>query len=400
MAIFLRILLPLLLLGGGYWGFTKLSVETVKEERERPPRRKIETEAIPLERTDFRVVLESQGIVRPHNETTLTPRVSGRVVTISPQFEGGAFFHEGEILVELDPTDFLAELSTAEARLARAQASLAQEEARAEQARLDWVDLGYTTEPTDLVLRKPQLKQAKADEKAALASLSEAQRRLERTKIRAPYAGRVKERLIGLGQSVTSNTQLGEIFSTDFAEVRLSLSSRELTYITLPNDPGDPSIPVTLTDALAETNQQTWQGEIIRTEGALDERSRKLFVIARVDHPFATQAGEPPLRIGQPVRARFEGGLIENVFVIPRSSERNPGEVVLIDPEELRLKRQEITPIWSDFENYVIRDGLLEGWFLSTSRLAAAPNGAKVMIIPAKDKATKAAQTPQKIPGA
>ncbi len=400
MAIVLRLLFPLLLLGGGYWSYTQLSVKKEEEARPRPARKKPATEVITLQREDYRVILKSQGVVQPHNQTSLTSRVGGRVIAISPLFESGAFFQQGEVLLELDPTDFLADLSTAEARLARAQATLAQEEARAEQARLDWEDLGYTTEPTDLVLRKPQLKQARADVKAATASLTDAQRRLERTKIRAPYAGRVRERVIGLGQSITPNSRLGEVFSTDFAEIRLSLSPRELQHVTLPNGPGDPNIPVTLIDALNAENPQHWQGEIVRTEGALDERSRKLFIIARVDDPFITQAGEAPLRIGQPVRAILKGHEIKDVFVIPRKSERQPGEIVLVDPKTLKIERREITPVWSDEEYYLVRDGLPEGWFVATSRMNAKPNGAQVTIIDSSSEAPKAAQTPNPVPGA
>lgn len=382
MAIALRLFIPLIFLALGWWGFQKYSVEAPPEPEQPPVPRRLETTIKPLVRQDFEISLTSQGIVRPHNETSITPRVAGRVVVISEQFENGAFFDEGDVLVELDPTDFLSDVSAAEARLARAEATLAQENARAEQARLDWADLGYTGEPTDLVLRKPQLKEAEANVKAAQAALGDSHRALERSKIRAPYRGRVLERLVGLGQSVSSGTRLGTIFSTDFAEVRLSLSPRNLTYIQLPTTASDDPIPVVLTDALANDEPQTWPGEIVRTEGALDEGSRKLFVIARINQPFSPKDGTAPLHIGQPLRATFAGGVIEDVFVVPREAERKPGEIVLIEPETQKLRRKPITPIWTDKSHLVVRDGLPEDWWLSTSRLPAYPNGARVEILP------------------
>lgn len=382
MAQLLRILLPLCVLGVGYFGFQFFNEEPEKTIRKRPPKKEIIVEVSTLAREDFRVRLMSQGIVQPHNETTLTPRVSGRITRISPAFESGSFFEKDAVLLELDQTDFRAGLTTSEARLARAEASLAQEDARAEQALLDWKDLGYTDPPTDLVLRKPQLKEARANVKAAMAELEEARRNLSRTKIRAPYAGRVQTRLVGLGQSVTPGTRLGEIFSTDFAEVRLSLSARELMHVKLPDNPDDSPIPVTLTDGLTEGSPATWEGSIVRTEGALDEKSRKLFVIARVNDPFGLKKeGQPQMRIGQPVRAELEGGLIPSVFVIPRETLRRPNEILLVDPEKLTLKRQRINPVWTDLENLVVQVDLEEGWHLVTKRLATAPNGAKVTII-------------------
>ena len=396
MAKLLRYLLPLVVLGVGYLVYTKFSEKEEKKARVRFERPPIEAETILLARTDFRVILSSQGIVRPHNETALSSRVSGRIIKISPHFESGSFFEKDDILVELDPSDFQAAVSGAEARLARAEAGLAQEEARAKQALLDWNDLGYTEPPTDLVLRKPQLKEAKANVKAAQAELSDAERSLKRTKVIAPYAGRVKTRLVGLGQSVGPSTQLGDIFSTDFAEVRISLSARELPHVELPNNPDDPPIPVILTDSLSTENPQTWQGHIVRTEGVLDEKSRKLFVIARVDDPFGlnSESAAPPLRVGQPVSATLEGELIKNVFIIPRDTLRRPNEILLVEPEEMTLDRAIVTPIWTDTESLVVRDGLTEGWHLVTKRLANAPQGAKVTIVdPAEDDA-KAASTP------
>ena len=361
----------------------------------------IEAETDILKRTDYRVILQSQGIVQPHNQTSLTPRVSGRVINISPNFESGSFFEKDDVLLELDSSDFIAAQTSAEARLARAEATLAQEEARAKQALLDWQDLGYTTPPTELVLRKPQLKEAKANVKAAIADLSDATRDLERTKVLAPYAGRVKERLVGLGQSISPGTTIGEIFSTDFAEVRLSLSARELIHVKLPNNPDDPPVPVKLADALTEESLQSWNGFIVRTEGTLDEKSRKLFVIARVDDPFGLHKEvDAPLRIGQPVRATLEGTLISQVFVIPRKTLRRPNEILLINPEDTTLLRQKINPIWSDEENLVVTDDLIEGWHIVTNRLATAPNGAKVKIVEPEEEGTKAASKDETKPTA
>lgn len=394
MAKLLRILLPVILIGLGYLGYRKLAVETPSPPPVAKEKKIIETEALLLERSDFRVTLSSQGIVQPHNETILTPRVNGRVIRIAPEFESGSFFEKGAVLLELDPSDFRAALAGAEAGLARAEASLAQESARAEQALLDWKDLGYTEAPTELVLRKPQLKEANANVKAAAAELSDARRNLERTEVIAPYAGRVKSRAVGLGQSVGSSTSLGEIFSTDFAEVRLSLSARELDHVRLPNNPGDAPIPVTLTDALSDFVPQTWQGSIVRTEGTLDEKSRQLFVIARVDDPFGLKSETAaPLRIGQPVHAVLQGDIIPGVFVIPRSSLRRPNEITLIDPGEFTLLRQTIDHIWSDADNLIVRDGITEGWHLVTSRLERVPNGAKVKIVVPEEESPQTASS-------
>ncbi|MGE9267547.1 MAG: efflux RND transporter periplasmic adaptor subunit [Verrucomicrobiales bacterium] len=378
MSRLIRLLIPVIVIVLSYAGYRWLSYKEPIPKRERPPRASVLAEGRVLTRENFTITIESQGIARAHNETALTPRVNGRILSVSPLFENGAFFKEGDVLIELDPTDFEAAVASAEARLASAQASLAQEEARAEQALLDWEDLGYTEPPSDLVLRKPQLKQAHAEVKAAESQLTDARNELERTKVRAPYDGRVRSRLVGLGQSVSSGTTLGEIFSTDSAEIRLPLSARQFSRLDLPATEADPPLPVTLTDALLDEEPATWEAQIVRSEGVLDEKSRKLFVIARVEDPFGLRKDGPTMKIGQPVRASIAGKDIENVFVVPRSALRSPTEIIVVNPEDSRLTRRVVMPVWNDEERLIIRDGLEEGWTLVTSKLSTAPNGALV----------------------
>lgn len=391
----LRIVLPILILVLGAFAAHWLSDELEEPEPEQSERQRMQTEVRELFREDYQVMLESQGIVRAHYETPLTSSVGGTIRRIDGKFEDGAYFRQGDVLVELDPEDFEAAVESAKSQLARAEAALAQEEALANQARRNWDDLGYEEEPSDLVLRIPQLKEATADVKAAAASLEQARRDLARTKIRAPFDGRVRERLVGLGQSVGASTTLGNVFATDFAEIRLPLAADQLGFVDLPSRPDDPPVPVTLVDALvvdSDIERSRYPARIVRTEGALDESSRELFSIARIDDPFGLESGKPPLRIGQPVRARIEGRVLEDVFVLARDALRDIDRVYLVDrDEEPVIVRQKIEPIWSTDREIVVREGLSEGQWLSTTRLPYAPDGAPVEILdsPPEDAETE-----------
>lgn len=379
-----RILIPIFILAAGFGAWKWLGTPVEPPKPTHHPPQKLKTERLELHRTDFPVILETQGTVRAHHTTTLTSQVPGVIQTIAPSFEDGAFFKEGEILAELDPADLRAERTAAESRLARAEAALAQEEAKAKQAKLNWEDIGYEEEPTPLVLRIPQLKEANAAVTAARAELDQAERNLERAKIRAPFDGRVKSRLIGLGQAVGGTTPLGEVFATDFAEVRLPLTPNQLDFVNLPASADDPPVSVKLYDALGRIDEETrdsWDARIVRTEGALDESSRELFAIARVDDPFGLVSKNPELRIGQPVRAAVSGIVLEDVFVLPRDALRGVNRIYLIERPELTIQRVEIEPVWSTDEKLVVREGLQPGDWLATSRMPYAPEGAPIEIV-------------------
>lgn len=389
MQAFVRILIPVLILAAGFGAWRWLGQKTEPPQPRMRPAQKLKAEVLELQRTSFPVVLRSQGTIRAPHLTTLTPLVAGRIVTVHPEFEDGAFFDIGDPLIELDSADYKAALAGARARLARSQAALAQEEARAKQAELNWEEIGYDEPASDLVLRIPQLNEARANVEAAEAELDQAARDLDRTVIRAPFAGRVQTRKTGLGQTVSQGTVLGEIFATDYAEVRLPLTPRQLAFITLPERSDDPSVAVTLTDALAPGGEVKRQATISRTEGRLDENSRELFVIARIDDPFGLKSELPPLRVGQPIRAAIEGIVLENVFVIPRHALRGVDTVHLVQDDT--LQRYEIDPWWSDDDVIVVRDGLEPGQLVITSRLPYRPDGAPVEII----EAPAAASTPE-----
>lgn len=381
----IRILIPIFILAAGFGAWKWLGTPVEEPEPERRTPRKIKTERMEITRTDFPVVLQSQGTVRAHHTTTITPLVAGTVSVIHPSFEDGAFFNQGDVLAELDRTDLETGVIAAESRLAQAQATLAQEEARAKQAKLNWEDIGYEEEPSPLVLRIPQLKEARARVTSAQADLDQALRNLDRAKIRAPFDGRVKARVIGLGQAVGAATPLGEVFATDFAEVRLPLTPGQLPFVKLPAGPDDPHVKVTLHDALRSDmkNQprHTWKARIVRTEGALDETSRELFAIARIDDPFGRESGNPELRIGQPVRAAIEGIVIEDAFVIPRSAMRGINRIYLIERPDLTIRRTTIEPMFSNSDVLVLRDGVSAGDWVATSRMPYTPDGAPVEII-------------------
>lgn len=396
----LRIVPALLILAVGAWGWNYFSNSSEDESTTKPKLSKSErkakqlanaqqTKVLKLTSIDFPILLESHGIVRAPAVTSLTPQVAGLITKISANFENGSFVSKGEILVELDQSDFLSEISSSKASLARAEAAQAQENARAAQALRNWEDIGFDEKPNELVLRKPQLKEAEANVAAQLAALERSMRKLERSKIRAPYSGRVRSRDIGLGQSVGTGTKLGEIYATAYAEIRLPLSIRQLAQIDI-QETDFKHIPTAISDSLNPQNNASWEASVVRIEGELDPTSRELFVVARVEDPFGIHGREraKPLRMNQPVTAKIEANTLRDVVKIPRSAIYGKDEVIII--KDNLIHRKTINVVWSTLDSVLTDTAGLTNELLATSKLSYAPEASPVRIIeePANQTAT------------
>jgi len=330
---------------------------------------------------NYPVELLTQGTVKTNVSTVLNSSVSGKIISISHKFQNGAFFNKGDILVQLDPTDFEGEIITAEANVARAEAALIQEKATAAQALRNWQDIGFDEEPNDLVLRKPQLKEAEANLAAQEAALAGARLNVARTSIKAPFNGRVRNLLVGPGQAIGTGTDLGEIYATDSAEIRLPLSSSQLEKITI-NEQGNQNIPVTLTDAINSNNNTQWKATITRVEGELDESSRELFLIAKIEDPFGIHSDTPPLRINQPVKAKITGNILKSAILIDRKFIYGANEIILI--KEGLIKRININITWTAPDYVITQDPELVGQTIATSRLSFATDGTTVEVFGTK----------------
>ena len=369
--------------GIGRWMLKHRVVPETKE----PEENVTNAEYVSVHKESYQVTIETSGEVSPRTKSALIPQVAGEILNISPNFRNGGFFEEGEVLLELDDRDYVAAVTESAATLAQAEAALKLEEARSLQAIASWKDLGRGGEPSELTARKPQLAESKAAAEAAAARLERARRDLTRTKIVAPYAGYVRQKSVDLGQFVSPGSPLAEIFAIDYVEVRLPLDPKDLDFIDLPERYRSESSPITsqprvlLRDSF--NSEFAWEGKIVRAEGEFDVKSRKLFVIAQVDDPYAKREdGRPPLKVGQFVNAEIEGKRLDDVFVIPEQAVRFGTEVKIIDDEN-RIRFGTVDVIWSPTPYLVVREGLSVGDRLCLTLLPYATDG---ILVEAREK--------------
>ncbi len=292
--------------------------------------------------------IQAQGTVRPRTRTSLAAEVSGRIVEVSDNLVSGGFFRSGEVLAKIDPSDYQAALIQAEADLASARARLADEKARSEQAARDWQRMhGDAREPGELVLRLPQVAGAEAAVQAAEAAVLRAERNLERTRIQLPYDGLVQSREVDLGQYVSPGTVVAVTFAVDRAEIRLPLSDQDLAFLDLPMTGQDEArtTPVQLTGTVAG-QIGSWEGQVVRTEGVVDESTRLTYAVVEVRDPYGLLDERPrslPLKIGTFVHARVQGRDAAGLLDLPRAALREGDTVYLADQsDQLEIRQVDV----------------------------------------------------------
>lgn len=358
-----------------------------------PPKAKVNVAVKTLTPETYQVMIDSFGTVKPRTQSMLVAQASGQIIEISEQFREGGFFEKGDVLLQLDDRDHRAEVKSAQATLLTAEQSLLEEQARGRQAITDWERLGKGEQASSLVLRKPQLAASEASVLSAQATLEKAKLDLERTKITAPYAGRVLSRSVDLGQVVSNNMELASIYAIDRVEIRLPIKNKDLPFINLPEqfrDGAKNSAGSLVKFSSDLVGKQYWQGQVIRTEGAIDESAQQLYVVAQINDPYkATTVNQYPIKIGQYIKAQITGKAIENAIVIPNSAIYQ-GTYVYVEEQGV-LRRKNIALAWQNANQAVVADGLSAGDNLVITPLGQVSSGTQVTVMGSEEyQATRA----------
>ncbi len=389
MAIVLSIVVPILILVLFVFMGNVLKAASKQPEVKKRARPVLAVMATTAVSDTVQLKVNVQGQSRPRIEIDLVPEVAGKIVSVSPKFISGGIFKKGDVLYRIDPSDYNVAVVRAQSTVARAQQILMREESEGAIAKLDWDDLGNGKQATDLTLRKPQLLEAQAGLQSAEADLENAQIRLRRTAVTAPFNGQVREKFADIGQYVNPGARLGRIFSTDIAEVRLALSDADIARINLPlafiakNRASAPDVKLSATIG---GQLRQWDGKIMRTDAAYDPQTRSMFAIAEVVDPYGKGAadGTFPLAPGLFVDASIAGKTIENVIIIPRDALRPEDKVYTVNEEGI-AKSHDVIVVDTNPERAVLLSGLEPGELVIVSPLEKSQINLTFRVLDSKD---------------
>ena len=388
-----KFIFPLIVLGALY-AVTVFLIKMRPEPEARKVVRKIPfVEVVVAEKAPIRSTIREYGTIRPRTLTTLIAEVPGIIEEVAPfksevksktNFRTGGFFQKGDLLLTIEDTDLQTVKADAWANLRRAELQLLQERELAKQAKIEWGDRDWNL-ASDLVKRIPQIEKAEAETQAAKARLVQAVQDLNRSRVRAPFEGRILKTMADIGQQVGAGASaaLAEVYSLDSAEIDLALSRSEMEFLGFTDGFNEGGKIKVVTNVLNIEGQVIHSGWLDRSEGVVDARTRLTNLVARLDNcfanPFSPNPVVSPLAVGQFVNLQLLGAEVE-VFLIPESAFRTQNTVLIVDNDN-QLRTREVTVIYRAKKEVWVNDGLKDGDQVGITPIEIISEGMEVRVV-------------------
>lgn len=367
-----------------------------------------------IQKTDFVPIVRGFGEVKPAQTWKAIAQVSGRIISMHPRLKDGEIIQQGELLFQIDPVDYELNLAQAETQLAEldvqynnTQSSLKIEQknlalAQKEHQRLQkLVTKGSVSQSSadaaerTMLASSAQVQNLKnalslipSQKKLQQAKITQAQRDLENTEIRAPFNMRVSALAIEADQFVSLGQALFSGDSVDRVEIIAQVAMSSLKNLFA----GRPQISTNIQDISSNMsaitgfkptvkldmgNEQlaTWEAEFVRFTDSVDSQTRTMGIVVAVDNPLQKiKPGiRPPLSKGMFVEVSIAGHTQQNSIVVPRSALRN-GKAYVIDAEN-RLNIRTVEKLYDQQDFSIIQKGLSEGENLVLTDLVPAVQG-------------------------
>jgi multidrug efflux system membrane fusion protein len=278
-----------------------------------------------VETSDVPIWLSGIGSVQPLNAVTVKVRVDGQLDRV--EFIEGQDVHKGDVLAQIDPRSFHAQLKQAQANKAKDEAQLAN--ARLDLERSTRLEAKGAASKQSLDTQRAQVTALGATVEADQAAIEMAQLQLEFSTITAPLSGRTGLRLVDPGTVVHASDANGLVTITQMQPIAVmfTVSQDELPDVLAAMARSDPVV-VAYTRG-GERPLAT--GKLIFVDSQVDQGSGHVKLKASFEN--ADRALWP----GEFVGARVQVATVNTATVVPaKAVERgqNGTYVFRIKPDE------------------------------------------------------------------
>lgn len=263
------------------------------------------------------------GNVVVNGQIDIVPQVSGRIISVHPDFNNGGVFKKGDTLFQIESADFINAVNIANAQVEQARTALVLQQAESNIALEEWKSLNPHRDAPALVARKPQMQQAQANLKAAQAQLADTQLALKRTKFTYNFSGRIVDTSIELGQFVQAGQSYGQAYPRDALEIIVPVEDRILQYINIKD--GN-KVKINTKYRGEEVNLE---GEIDRIGGVVNQTTRFIDVIIK-----PAQKNWDVLLPGVFTQITLIGQKTDNIWTLPNEALQGTNDIWIVNSDQ------------------------------------------------------------------